>query len=86
MIVSILYAVAVAVVAALTLPADFEYMYAFPAPQFTLHGFLNQFYSDSMPLRAFTGLLTVPEHIANALLYVPVGLLGCLYLGSGGVR
>jgi hypothetical protein len=80
--VSALYAMAVAAVGALTLPTHFADMYAFPAPQFTLNGFLNQFFSDSAPIHAFTDLLTAPEHLANVLLYIPVGILGCLFLGK----
>jgi len=45
--VSVLYAMVVAAVGALTLPTDFADMHAFPAPQFTLGGFLRQFF----PLR-----------------------------------
>jgi hypothetical protein len=80
--VSVLYALALAVVGAITLPADFADMYAFPAPQFSLGRFLGQFHSDAAPIRAFDGLLTAPEHFANVLLYIPVGILGYLFLGK----
>lgn len=79
---SVLYAMTVAAVGALTLPTDFTDMYAFPAPQFNLGGFLNHFISSSAVISAFTDLLTVPEHLANVLLYIPVGVLGYLFLGK----
>jgi glycopeptide antibiotics resistance protein len=81
-VVSVLYAMAVATVGALTLPTRFADMHAFPAPQFTVGGFFKQFFADSAPIHAFTDLLTTPEHLANVLLYVPVGVLGCLFLGK----
>lgn len=80
--VSVLYAMTLAAVGTFTLPLEFANMYAFPAPQFSLSGFLNQFVSDSAPFRALTDLFTLPEYLANVMLYIPVGILGCLFLGK----